>query len=702
MLTKEQLKRLECAINPRSVMVVGATKEPHRVGYSLLESVVMGGYKGRILPIHPRHGEILGQKVYSSAEAAGENPDLAIIALNEKATIDFMDTCGKFDVKGALCVAGGYSEVGDQGQALQLSLKQAAEKNNVLVIGPNTLGLINAEASLNATFWPTELERGGKVSVITQSGGVGQMILCQAKDEGLPINKWIGVGNRVTLDFDDYLQFLANDTTTKVIAVFIEGTDRARTFVEMAQAVVQDKPVVILKAGQSNLTQRFSLTHTGSMGGSYEMYRDIFEQFNLIPAKNVSDLVSISKALAIAPRPKGTNLAVITPTAGPSLLLIDELDGSGCNLPEFSPTTMRKLNAMFSDGQVVLKNPLDTAAVGYSGENYLRLTEILLDDPNVDLLVAISTEHKNRIFPAAEIVELSHVKAKPIIVSFVGSHGNEKSEMYRQVLQSGGVPFYLSIPDTAAAVRGLIKVQKPTHTDNPRINQSHSNSRPGSVHVLLDNDAKQLLAHQRIPTTRFQVVATHEDALKFADEIGYPVVLKGITPLAIHKSEVGGVLLNLMNPEQLIAGFKQLRQKLEALDPGVKLMVEEMVQGQVEVIVGVTTDNQFGKVLICGMGGIFTEVLHDIHYGMIPVSEQHAKKMINSLRGAQLLQGYRRKPRVDIDALIRLMLSVSEMVIDNPQIEEIDLNPVILSENMAVVVDARIIIRVEEKMCDEE
>jgi acetyltransferase len=456
MLTKEQLKRLESAISPKSVVIVGATKEKHRVGYSLLESVLLGGFQGRILPVHPRHDMILDQKVYSSIEETDEKPDLAIIALNEQSTIEFLDTCGKFDVKAALCVAGGYSEVGDQGEILQQSLKEAAERNNVLIIGPNTLGLINSQVGLNATFWPTELEQGGKVSVITQSGGVGQMILCQAKDEGLPINKWIGVGNRAVLDFDDYLQLLAEDSSTEVIAVFMEGTERARAFVEMAQEVVVNKPIVILKAGQSSLAQRCALTHTGSMAGSYEMYQDIFEQFRLIQADNVATLVSISKALSLAPSPKGSNIAILTPTAGPSILLVDALENSDCNLTEFSDATMEKLDELFINVPVVLKNPLDAAAVGYSGDSYLQLVEILLEDPDVDLLVTISTEHKNRVFPAAEIVELSRRKEKPVIVLFVGSR-TEESYMYRQILQSGGVPFFINVEDTAAAVQGLIK-----------------------------------------------------------------------------------------------------------------------------------------------------------------------------------------------------------------------------------------------------
>jgi len=455
MLDKEQLERLDLAFNPRSVAILGATKEPDRVGYSILESVLRGGYEGRVVPIHPRHQEILGQKVFARLDDVDGPVDLAIVALNERASVEAMDECGQHDVKGAICVAGGYKEMGGEGEALQARLAEAAVRNRVMLVGPNTLGLINAQAGLNASFWPTELHRGGVFSLITQSGGVGQMIGFKAQDEGLVINKWVGVGNRAALDFDDFLQYLAQDPTTKVIAVFMEGTESARRFVQLAGEVVKRKPVVILKGGKAELSQLCAQTHTGSMAGSPKVYHDVFEQFGLIVVDSVDEMVSVSKALALAPLPRGNRVAILTPSAGPSILLVDLLDSLGCVLVPFASETMERLEGLFRDVPVVLKNPLDAAAVGYSGDLYAQLADIVLADVGVDLLIAVSIDHKNRRFPSGELIELSRKHGKPVVVYYISDV--EHVHKHREACQAGGIPFYLSAEETAWGAAGLVR-----------------------------------------------------------------------------------------------------------------------------------------------------------------------------------------------------------------------------------------------------
>jgi acetyltransferase len=454
-LSGAELDRLNQAINPTSVAVIGATRESDRVGYSILESLLLGGFPGEVIPIHPRHEEILGLKVFPSLEEAPRKPDLAIIALNEFATIKILDDCGRHDVKGVVCVAGGYKEMGEEGENLQAELREAAVRNNILLMGPNTLGMINAQARLNATFWPLELEKYGNISVISQSGGVGQMIGFDLEKEGLTFNKWFAIGNRAMLDFDAYLQLVSQDPSTEVITVFMEGTEQARAFIEVAAGTTKNKPIIVLKAGKNEIAQQSAITHTGSMAGSYNVYNDIFDQFGLISARSVAELVSVSKALSIAQLPAKDRVAILTPTAGPSILLVDMLMDGDCKLTHFSESTMEDLAKLFTKVPVVLKNPLDASAVGYTASGYVNLAEIILKDPDVDLLLAVSIDHKNRIFPARELVELSKKYGKPIVVYFISPA--ETSREYREICQNGGVPFYLSAEEAAWGVAGLIR-----------------------------------------------------------------------------------------------------------------------------------------------------------------------------------------------------------------------------------------------------
>lgn len=454
MLNQDQLLCLTQALSPKSVAIIGATKEKGKVGYSIIESLILGGFKGKLFPIHPRHEEILGIPVFSDLSLIKEPIDLAIIALNEQKTLQMLEECGRFNVKGVISVAGGFSEVGERGRKLQEQMAAIANDWNIMLIGPNTLGAINSDAKLNATFWPLNLDEVGNISLITQSGGVGQMVGFKMQDEGLAINKMIGLGNRAKLDFDDLLQYLGSDPTTSVVGVFLEGTEKARSFVEVARQVVPKKPVVALKVGRSKLVQEMSVTHTGSMAGSYKMYQDIFTQANIIPASSVPELVSVCKALSLAPLPKGDGIAVVTPTAGPSLILVDLLDSLGCRFYPFEQQTLVKMKELFANVPVVLKNPLDAAAAGYSAEVYSRLVDIVLEDPKVDILIALSIEHKNRRFPAEELIQLSQKHQKPILVYYMG---NIEVNLHQHTCQQGGIPLYCSPEEAAWGAGGLVR-----------------------------------------------------------------------------------------------------------------------------------------------------------------------------------------------------------------------------------------------------
>lgn len=450
-----KLEVLERLFYPRAVAVIGVTESPERVGYNLLQSIIFSGFKGKIYPVHPRLESLAGLPVYRSLEEVPGPVDLAVIGVNQVAAVEVVEECGKKGVRGVVLVAGGYREMGPEGETLENRLVEAARRYGVEVVGPNTLGLINTHAGLNATFYPLRDLPRGNVSFVTQSGGVGLAILQKARDEGLGISKWVGVGNRSTLEASDYLEYLAQDESTSVIGLFLEGTEDARRLVQVAGEVARQKPVVIYKVGRSEKANYAALTHTGSMAGSYRMYQQIFrDQFGLLMVENTLAMVAACKALALAPLPTGNRVGVVTHTAGPSIVLLDEVSLGGGAFPAFTAETMQKIKGVLGENPpVVLKNPLDAAGQGMQAATFGRLLEAVAGDPQVDLLVAIFCQHLYWRCPTPEILAVKERFGKPVVALYISTLEEIKAE--REALQSHGVPVYLTPEEAAWGVVAL-------------------------------------------------------------------------------------------------------------------------------------------------------------------------------------------------------------------------------------------------------
>lgn len=454
-LSEKQLSRLDGMFNPRGVAVIGATDSPERVGFLLLESVLSAGFTGEVYPIHPRHKELLGRKVYKGLDDIPDPVDLALIALNQEATVGAVKACGQRGVKGVVCVAGGYKEMGGEGQELESHLASMVREYGLILIGPNTLGLFNADANLNATFYPGPLPPGSGISVVSQSGGVGRAIFEGLRDEGLGVSKWIGVGNRATFDFADSVEYLAHDPATTVILLFVEGTDRGRELVEAAGRVVKRKPIVVMKAGQSGLAQESAITHTGSMIASPKLFSDACTQFGLIEVRSVGELVSVGKALCLCPLPKKDKIGIVTHTAGPSIVLLDELSDRGCQLARFSDATMSKLEAKFTGIPVILKNPLDAAAFGYSPEGYGEVADIVLADESVGLMIAIHALHKRLRFAVPQLIASRKKHQKPVIACYISTQSG--GEENRALFHEANIPCYTTIEHAAWGAAGCLR-----------------------------------------------------------------------------------------------------------------------------------------------------------------------------------------------------------------------------------------------------
>lgn len=446
-MTRDDLERMQGMFYPRSVAVIGATDAPDKVGYNLLDSVVYGGFKGEIYPVHPRFKSILGKRVYRSIDELPGPVDLVLVGLNQHATVEAVEQCGRLGVKGAVCVAGGFRETGDEGLALEKRLVESSRKYGIKVIGPNTLGMINTDIDLYTSFYPLRLKKGS-VSFVTQSGGIGLNIIQKSTDEGLGINKWIGVGNRTVLEIADYLEYLAEDPGTGVIGVFLEGVDDARRLVRVAGEVARRKPVVVYKVGQSDAVNYAAMTHTGSVAGSHQLFRDIFKQFGILMVDSVPELVAACKALSLCPLPAGGRVGMYTYTAGPSIAALDQLAKRGITVPGLSAETITRIKGVLGENPpVILKNPLDAAGLGFQAETYGLLVEAVLEDPNVDLLATFSCIHKNWRNPTRELIAAKGSTGKPILACYISTVQGVAED--RDALQASGIPLYIS-PDEAA------------------------------------------------------------------------------------------------------------------------------------------------------------------------------------------------------------------------------------------------------------
>ncbi|MCG8400995.1 MAG: CoA-binding protein [Firmicutes bacterium] len=441
--------------NPRSVAVVGATDSPDRVGYNLLESILYGGYAGKVYPVHPRLGTLQGLTVYPSLEDIPGPVDVAVVAVNQHATVETIARCGRLGIKAAICVAGGYRETGDDGLHLEERLVSLAREHGMALVGPNTLGLINTGADFYSTFYPLRLPKGN-VSLVSQSGGMGLTMMHKAADEGLGVNKWVGGGNRSTLEISHYLEYLARDEETGVIGIFLEGTEEARELVRAASRIAKTKPVVVYKAGRFKTADFAALTHTGTAAGSYRMYRDIFmDQFGVLMVDSVAELVAACKALSLSKLPAGEGLGIVTHTAGPSIALLDLAARRGIPVPTLQEETIGKIKGVLGlNPPVVLKNPLDTVGVGFEAGIYGRVVNAVLEDPAIDLMVAIYCWHKNWRFPSPELLAAQRRSGKPVLAYYVTTWEDCREE--RRILQEAGVPLYISPEEAAGAVSALV------------------------------------------------------------------------------------------------------------------------------------------------------------------------------------------------------------------------------------------------------
>jgi acetyl coenzyme A synthetase (ADP forming)-like protein len=692
---------LEKFFSPQSVAIVGASREQGKVGHEIIKNLLLGGFSGRIYPVNPKATSILGKKVYARiADIPDGAADLAVIVIPSQYVKESLTQCAQKGTKSVIIISAGFKESGKEGAQKERDLLQAASEYGVRILGPNCLGLINTSANLNASF-SGEMPAKGNIAFFSQSGALGTAILDWAVGQRIGFSKFISLGNKADIAESDIMEALCHDPDTKVILGYLEGIERGQEFIHKAREVSKIKPVIITKSGSTSAGTRAASSHTGSLTGSDVAFEAAFKQSGVIRARTIEELFNYALAFAYQPLPQGPNLAIITNAGGPGILAADAAEKNNINLSFLTKETTDKLIPLLPPAASVY-NPIDILGDARA-DRYQKTLEIVLEDPRVHgILIILTPQAMTEIPQTAEIIgEISMTTEKPILTTFMGEYavkeGIERLARYK-------IPNY-SYPEHAIESfqtmwRYRRWQEQPSLTyvsfeaDKAKVRQILDQVQNAGHLEIGDLKAREILAAYQFEVPSSRVAEDSDMAVALADEIGYPVVMKIVSPEILHKSDVGGVRVGLKSQEEVHAAFLEIMSKVrkfmpQALIQGVS--IQKMYEGNREVILGMARDPQFGPLIMFGLGGIYVEVLKDVSFRIAPICREEAQAMITEIKSYPMLKGVRGQKPVDIAAIVDALLHLSQLAVDFPEILEADVNPLIMKESGqgAVAVDAR-------------
>lgn len=709
---------LNHVLRPRSIAIVGASSDVRKRGYQAIQSLLRDKFPGKIYPINPKEKEILGLPVFKSLEAVQEDVDLALIATPAPVVPSVLEQCGKRHVKGAVILAVGFGETGSDGIKLQQQIIAIGKREGVRIVGPNTSGVFNLHHRMNLTGI-RDLPKGS-IAILSQSGNMALSLITEIRAKSnLGFSAYIGVGNEADIQFHEYLEYFRKDAETNIIVMFVDGMRDGRKFLQVAKQTVDEKPIVLLKSGRSDKGRQAAHSHTGALAGLSVVANTAFKRAGIITIDHSDELFPAAEVLATLKPLRDKRIAVLSDGGGHGALAADALADYHLSVVDIGETTIKQLKTILN-GSSIIENPIDLAGATDSDPLvFARCAEILIADTDVDALMIVglfggyhlrfsdsllSTEEE----AARQLAALSVKSGKPIVVhSLYASYRPHPLE----ILKEHHVPVHESIDIAAKCLSVLYEYGHHLSISHDRSNfllDSEGKQRPEVTTLfqqvrkagrknLVESEARQVLLAHGIPVTPWECAATADDAVKAAARIGYPVVMKILSPDVLHKSDIGGVLLNVKNEDMVQDGFDLLigrarRQNQRAKIHGV--ILSPMMPKGVEIVVGVTQDPQFGPVMMFGLGGIMVEVLKDVSFRVLPIGGISAPQMLEELRARDILKGIRGQSGCDKPAIVDLLLGVSGFVeAYNDHIAELDLNPVIVYEKGLSVVDARIILK---------
>ena len=700
---------LDKIFKPRVVAIIGATDTEGSVGNAVATNFARGVFEGKYYFVNNHKTELFGSKAYPTIGAVPETVDLAIIATPAKTVPGVVEECGKAGVKGIVILSAGFKETGPAGKALEDEVLRIAAPYGIRIVGPNCLGVMRPATRLNGTFL-SKVPKPGTVAFLSQSGALGSAILDTAIHENVGFSTFVSVGSMIDVDFGDLIDYFGSDPHTRSILMYIEGVTNARRFMSAARHFARTKPIVVVKAGRFRESAKAVASHTGSLSGEDAIYDAAFKRAGIVRVDEIADLFNAAEVLSTQPLPPGPRLAIITNAGGPGIMTTDALLARGGKLAELSPKTMERLNAalppFWSHG-----NPIDL--IGDAGpDRYRAALEACLDDDNVDGILLLLTVQAmiNPLSVAEAVVDVLQAKTyqtKTILASFMGRSRVTDANAF---FASHNIPTYSSPEEAVKTYLTMYQYRRniallyetpeevPVDSAPPRrpISVILQKAAKEDREVLTEEEAKRLLKYYGFPVVATETAATADEAAAKARHFGFPVVLKILSPDIVHKSEAGGVVLDIGSEEEVRRQFDVLVARAKAYNPNAQVLgvtVQPMIpKGGHELIVGGKADPLFGPTVLIGMGGVGVELYRDSAVGIPPLNTTLIRRMLEETKVYQLLKGYRNQPAANLELLEKTLLLFSQLLVDFPQIKEIDINPLLVNETKVHILDARIFV----------
>lgn len=708
--------KLESFFNPKRIVLIGASINPNSVSGKVLSNLVGGGFRGVVYPVNPQFEAVLGIQCYPDIKSLPNKPDLAVICTAAEQVPDYIKNCGESGILNIIIMSAGFKEAGAEGVKLEQQIKDYVKKyDNMRVMGPNCLGLIVPSINLNVSF-ATGIPKNGNIAFISQSGALCTSVLDWAIEKKIGFSYFISVGNALDVDFSDLIDFFGEDEKTKSIILYIESISQARKFMTAARSFARSKPIVAYKAGRFPESAKVAASHTGAMAAEDAIYDAAFKRVGIARVFDIGDIFDCTELIGRGKIPKGPKLCIVTNAGGPGVMATDSLIENDGELSDLSEETMSLLNSNLP-AYWSKANPVDVLGDANS-KRVSKAVQIVLQDKNVDAVLVILTPQAmtNPTATAKEMAKLSTDTKKPILGAWLGG---ERMREGMQILSDAGVPVYQTPEQAVRSFMTLVSysrnlsslyetpreipVEFPIDRNKLRDNfvnlclSEKINMGKDKALILSESVSKKILDAYGIPVSNPVLAKTVNEAIANAEAIGYPVVMKIHSPDISHKTDVGGVELNLQDKVMISSAYKRIMNNVKSKQPeakieGVTIQPMVRIKDGVEMILGIKKDSTFGTVILTGMGGTGAELFKDRSIGFPPLNERLAFQMLESLKIYPLLKGYRGKPPVNIDKLIEILIRLSYLAADYPEIIELDINPLLISQKGAIALDARIVV----------
>ncbi|HET9441092.1 MAG TPA: acetate--CoA ligase family protein [Longimicrobiales bacterium] len=693
---------LDPIFKPKSIAVVGASRSPSTIGHQILANLLEYGYTGAVYPVNPKADSVHSIKAYPTIAAVPDPIDLAVISVPKELVLEVAEQCGQAGVRGLVVITAGFREIGGAGVERERKLVEIVGRYGMRLVGPNCMGVLNThpDFAMNATFAPC-MPPAGSTAFLSQSGALGLSVLDYASEYGIGISQFASIGNKPDVSGNDLLLQWENDDAVSVILMYVENFGNPREFLEVASRITKKKPIIVLKSGRSQIGAHAAASHTGALAASDLAVDALLAQAGVLRAESVEELFDMAIAFGVTELPRSRRTAVLTNSGGPGILVVDALEPYKLELVELHPSTVERLKAILP-AEASLRNPLDMIASA-TPSSYRIALESLLQDPNVDAVISIFVPPlgvQQTAVADAIIAAAAANPGKPVLSVLMGREGLPRG---RSELAEAGIPAYV-FPESAA--RGLAALnkqrewlQKPTSekccvdADSEGAARIVKTVQDRGEAKLSELEALELMRCYGIQFAQARLAMNADDAATIAEEVGLPVVMKIVSPDIVHKTDVGGVRVGLQQIDDVRTAYHEILQNATKAVPGARVqgvLVQAMVAGGRELIAGITRDPLFGPLIMFGLGGIYAEALRDVVFRIAPLSEADADDMINGIRARKIVDGMRGQPPVNRAALRAVLRRLSQMAVDLPQIEELDLNPLLGFADRVIAVDARV------------